>query len=55
MKGENRKYIRDVDHVGYNTKKITADYNSFEKVNPIKGLLYSPCQKCMDKFSCPYF
>ena len=35
-------------------KKITATYNSFEKMYPIKGL-QSPCQKCMDKFSDPYY
>ena len=35
-------------------KKITANYNSFEKMNPIKGL-QSFCQKCMDKFLDPYF
>ena len=35
-------------------KHFSADYNSFEKMNPIKGLL-SSCQKCMDKFFDPYF
>ena len=35
-------------------KKITANYNSFDKMNPIKGLQL-PCQKCMDKFFDPYF
>ena len=33
---------------------ITANYNSVEKMNPIKGL-QSPCQKCMDEFFDPYF
>ena len=33
---------------------ITANYNSVEKMNPIKGL-QSPCQKCMDEFLDPYF
>ena len=35
-------------------KKDTANYNPFEKINLIKGL-WSPCQKCMDKFFDPYF
>ena len=35
-------------------KKTTANYNSFEKINPIKGL-YSPCAKFMDMFFDPYF
>ena len=55
MKSKTRKYVCDVDHMGQNTeKKITANYNSFEKMNPIKGL-QSPCQKCMDQFFYPYF
>ena len=33
---------------------ITADYNSFEKMNLVKGL-QSHCQKCMDKFFDTYF
>ena len=35
-------------------KKTTANYNSFEKINPIKSL-YSPCAKFMDMFFDPYF
>ena len=34
--------------------KITGNYNSFEKMYPIKGL-QSLCQKCMDKFFDPFF
>ena len=35
-------------------KKTSANYNFFEKINPIKGL-YSPSAKCMDKFFDPCF
>ena len=36
--------------------KITANFNSFEKTNPIIGLWSSwPCQKCMDNFFDTYF
>ena len=35
-------------------KKITGNYNSFEKMNPIKGLQSIPCQK-LDQFFYPYF
>ena len=35
-------------------KKVTVNYNFFEKMNSIKGL-QSPCQKCMDKLFDPYF
>ena len=34
--------------------KTTANYNSFEKMSPIKGL-QSSCQKFMDKFFELYF
>ena len=55
MKSESRIYVRDVNQmVQYTEKKITANYDSFEKMNPIKGL-QSFCQKCMDKFLDPYF
>ena len=37
---------------GKDRKKITANYYSFGKMYPIKGL-YSPCQKCIDKFFDP--
>ena len=35
-------------------EKITANYNSLDKIYPIKGL-YSTCQKGMDKFLDPCF
>ena len=54
MKGESRKYVHNVDHFGKIQKKSTANYNSFEKMNPIKGL-QSSCRKCIDKFCDPYF
>ena len=55
MKRESRKYFHDVDDMGQNTeKKISSNYISFEKMNPIKGL-QSPCQTCMGKFFDPYF
>ena len=39
MKSESRIYVRDVNQmVQYTEKKITASYDSFEKMNPIKGL-----------------
>ena len=54
MKGESCKYVRDIDHMVQNTEKITGNYNSFEKMNPIKSL-QSPCQNCIDKFFDSYF
>ena len=39
MKAESRKYVRNVDHLGVKYRnKITASYNYFQKMNPIKGL-----------------
>ena len=35
MKGESRKCVHNVDHLGKIQKKTTANYNSFDKVNPI--------------------
>ena len=35
MKGESRKCVHNVDHFGKIQKKTTANYNSFDKVNPI--------------------
>ena len=54
MKGKSHKYVCDVVISVKYKKNITANYNSFEKMNPIKGL-QSPCQKCMDQFFDPYF
>ena len=55
MKSESRKFVHDIDHIWCKIQeKITANNNSFEKMNPIKGL-QSPYQKCMDNFFVPYF
>ena len=35
MKGESRKYVCNVDHLGKRQKKTTANYDSFEKMNPV--------------------
>ena len=35
MKGESRKCVLNVDHFGKIQKETTANYNSFEKMNPI--------------------
>ena len=43
-----------IKQVKIQKKKTTANYNSFEKINPIKSL-QSPCAKGMDKFFDPYF
>ena len=56
-KDKSHKYVRDVDHMGYSTEfffLFFENYNSFEKMNPIKDI-WSPCQKCMNKFFDPYF
>ena len=54
MKGENHNMFAMLIVWGKIQKKITSNYNSFEKMNPIKGL-QSPCQKCMGKFFDRYF
>ena len=38
MKGEGHKYVCDVVIRCKTQEKITANYNSFDKINPIKGL-----------------